>query len=71
MILQNIISCLNHISEKYYFGISILIGVLHGEKIKKIEKHKLNEVLEYGICSHLSIDDIRAIVQWMINNQYI
>ena len=70
-LLKNVISCLGHISENYYFGISILITVLCGGKRKQIVKHKLNEVPEYGIYSGMSRDDMRAVIQWMINNQYM
>lgn len=70
-LLKNIICCLGHISENYYFGISVLISVLRGGKRKQIVKHKLDEVPEYGIYSDMSRDDVRAVVQWMINNQYM
>lgn len=68
---RNTISCLGHISENYYFGITILISVLRGGNRKQIVKHKLNEVPEYGIYAEMSNDDMRAVVQWMINNHYM
>lgn len=68
---RNVISCLGHISENYYFGISVLISVLRGGNRKQIVKHKLNEVPEYGMYSNMSRDDMRAIVQWMIDNHYM
>jgi len=68
---RNVISCLNNISENYYFGITILISVLRGGKRKQITKHMLSEVPEYGMYSDMSRDDMRAIVQWMINNHYM
>ena len=68
---RNTVNCLGHISENYYFGITVLISVLRGGKRKQIIKHKLNEVPEYGIYADMSRDDIRAIVQWMINNHYM
>ncbi len=67
----NVISCLGHISENYYFGISVLISVLRGGHRKQIKKHNLNEVPEYGIYANMSRDDMRAVVQWMINNHYM
>ncbi len=70
-LLRTIISCLNHISENYYFGTSVLISVLRGGNRKQIVKHKLNEVPEYGLYSNISLDDMRAIVQWLLNNHYI
>lgn len=68
---SNVISCLSHISENYYFGISILISVLRGGNRKQIAKHKLNEVPEYGMYSDMSRDDMRAVIQWMIDNHYM
>ena len=68
---RNTISCLGHISENYYFGITILICVLRGGRRKQIVKHKLYEVPEYGIYADMSRDDMRAVVQWMINNHYM
>ena len=68
---RNTISCLGHISENYYFGITILICVLRGGMNKQIVKHKLNEVPEYGIYANMSRDDMRAVVQWMINNHFM
>lgn len=70
-LVRNVISCLNHISENYYFGITILISVLRGGKRKQIAKHRLSEVPEYGMYSDMSRDDMRAIIQWMINNHYM
>ena len=70
-LLKNILNCLGHISEKHYFGITILISVLRGGNGKKIVKHKLNEVPEFGIYINISRDDMRAVVQWMINNHYM
>lgn len=68
---RNVIFCLSHISENYYFGISVLISVLRGGNRKQIVKHKLNEVPEYGMYSNMNCDDMRAIVQWMIDNHYM
>ena len=68
---RNTINCLGHISENYYFGITILISVLRGGNRKQIVKHKLNEVPEYGIYADTSRDDMRAVVQWLINNHYM
>ncbi len=68
---RNVINCLGHISENYFFGISVLISVLRGGKRKQIVKHHFTEVPEYGIYADMSRDDMRAVVQWMINNHYM
>jgi DNA helicase-4 len=66
-----IVACLGHISENYYFGITVLISVLRGDSTKQIVKHKLYEVPEYGNYADMSRDDMRAVVQWMIHNHYM
>lgn len=48
-----------------------MISVLRGGNRKQIVKHKLNAVPEYGMYSNMSRDDMRAIVQWMIDNHYM
>ncbi|MDD3140315.1 MAG: UvrD-helicase domain-containing protein [Lachnospiraceae bacterium] len=68
---RNVISCLSHISENYYFGVSVLISVLRCGNRKQIVKYNLNEVPEYGMYSNMSRDDVRAIIQWMIDNHYM
>lgn len=68
---RNVVFCLAHISENYFFGISILISVLRGGNNKKIVKHQLDKVPEYGMYADMNRDDMRAIVQWMIDNHYI
>jgi DNA helicase-4 len=68
---RNTVTCLGHISENYFFGITVLISVLRGGTGKQIVKHKLNEVPEYGIYMDMSSDDMRAVVQWMINHHYM
>lgn len=68
---RNIVNCLQSISEDYYFGITILISVLRGGSRKQIVKHKLDEVAEYGIYADMSRDDLRAVVQWLIDNHYM
>ncbi len=71
VLVGEVISCLGHISEDYFFGITILISVLKGGNRKQIAKHKLNKVPEYGICVSMRRDDVRAIIQWLINNNYM
>ena len=70
-ILKNTLSCLDHISEKKFYGIKALIATLHGDpEIDTINK-ELKTAPEYGTLSALEYDDIRAIVQWMLDNHYL
>lgn len=70
-LLKNIVNCLAHISENRFFGITVLINVLRGERVKLVAKYSLYGIPEYGIYSKISKDNIRAIVQWMLDNHYM
>lgn len=70
-LVKNVILALKHISERRFFGITVLIGVLRGSEAKTIVKYDLNLVEEYGIYSNISKDDLRALIQWLIDNHYM
>ena len=70
-IIETIIKALVHISEKKYFGISILTGVLRGSNAEKIKKNKLNEVKEYGELSYLSSEEVMRLIYWLIGHHYM
>lgn len=70
-ILKNTVLCLEHISENSFFNISVLIGVLQGKKEKRMEKFGLTEVPEYGMYADISRDDLRAVIQWLLDNHYM
>ncbi|MFV0466374.1 MAG: UvrD-helicase domain-containing protein [Lachnospiraceae bacterium] len=70
-IAKTIVLCLEHISEDYFFELSILISVLSGGNRKRIQQHKLDEVPEYGTYSDLGRNEIGAVVCWLIDNHFI
>ena len=65
------LSALNHISEERYYGVGVFVKVLRGSNGKDIQKYGLQSVPEYGSCSFMSIDDVRAAVQWLMDNHFI
>lgn len=69
--LKTILSCLIHISEERFYGIGTLLGTLRGSKNKAIEKSEMNTVAEYGGCKNISSSDLRAMIQWLLDNHYI
>lgn len=69
--IETIMKALVHISEKKYFGVSILTGVLRGANVEKIKKNKLNEVKEYGALSYLSSEETMKLIYWLIERHYI
>lgn len=70
-IAETILSALLHISEKYYFGVSVLAGVLRGSRRDSIMKHKLYMVPEYHSLADLTRGDVTAAIYWLIDRHYI
>ena len=62
---------MSSISEKKYYGTTILIDVLRGSKSKKIISAGLDEVKEYGTLCGFGRDDLSAIIEWLIENHFI
>ena len=69
--IKTILSCLIHISEERFYGIGILISTLRGSKNKAIEQKELYVIEEYGSCKNISSNDLRAMIQWLMDNHYM
>ncbi|MBQ4509781.1 MAG: UvrD-helicase domain-containing protein [Clostridia bacterium] len=71
-IVYTVLSCLVHISERKYYGTTVLVDVLRGSSSEKINKAKLNTVLEYGsLSSLLTREELFNIIDWLIENHFI
>ena len=70
-IVETIMNALVHISEKKYFGVSILSGVLRGSNAEKIKKNGLDKVKEYDALSYLSGEEVTRLIYWLIGRHYI
>lgn len=71
VVVGDILSCLVNISENNYYGETTLIQTLKGSKAKKLENHGLIQVPEYGCCKNLDTSDLKAIIQWLIDNHFM
>ena len=70
-VVECLLHCLEHISEKRFYGITILVATVRGGNRKLIRQGDLMEVPEYGRYSEMSRDDMWAIVMWLIDNHYM
>jgi DNA helicase-4 len=70
-VIKGILQCLDHISVNRYYSTTILIATVRGGNRKQMEKDNLKSVPEYGMFVEMKRDDIRAIVQWLIDNHFI
>lgn len=69
--VETVLQALVHISDKHYYGVTTLAGVLRGLQSEKIMKNNLNVVAEYGALSSLDREEMTAIIYWLIDKQYI
>lgn len=69
--VYTVLSCLNHISVSYYYGVTMLTDILRGAESDRITKFKLNRVKEYAAMSNWNRDDVTAVIYWLIDNHYI
>lgn len=70
-VVECLLNCLEHISEKYFYGIGVLVDVVRGSSRKQIQQGKLMNVPEYNSYPEMSKDDLWAIVMWLIEKHYM
>ncbi len=69
--LYIILHALINISTKRYFGIRTLVEVLRGSKNKKVINNELDQVLEYGALKEYTYDEIKIMIEWLIEKGFI
>ena len=55
----------------HFYGTTTLCEVLHGNTKQKLSKAGLDNVPEYGLYSDVTFEDLRGVVEWLINEHYI
>lgn len=70
-VLHTVLQCLSHISDKRYYGVSVLVDVLRGSQSKKIMNAGLNRITEYASLKEIDRESLVAIIEWAIDNHLI
>lgn len=70
-IIETILKALVHISEKRYYSLATLAGVLSGSQADEITRYKLYTISEYNALSHMAREDISLAIHWLIEKHYI
>lgn len=70
-VLYKVLKCLSNMSDRKFFGMSVLLDVLRGGSTDIINRNKLYEISEYGVLKSIPYDDLKAIVEWMIDKHLI
>lgn len=70
-IAETVLQALVHISDRHYFGVQVLAGVLCGSKEEQIRKHRLDAAAEYAALKDLSREEVATVIYWLIDKNYI
>lgn len=65
------LQCLSHISEKHYYGVTVLVDVLRGAQSKRIADTGLDKIPEYGKLGAFDRETVICIVEWLLEQHYI
>ncbi len=70
-VIHTILQCLSDLSEKRYYGVTVLVDVLRGSKNQRIKDADLNATKNYGALSNVSREDLEIIIEWLIEKHFI
>lgn len=68
---ETVLHALVHVSDRRYFGVSVLAGVLRGLRPEMIVKYRLDTIAEYGAMTYLNREEASAVIGWLIDRNYI
>lgn len=69
--IYEILSCLSEVSERHFFGVTVLVDTLTGNSSSQIKKHKLYEVSVYGKLDTIPNEELKTMIDWMIHQHFI
>ena len=68
---KNVLSCVNVVSQKIYFGITNTIDILMGNELKKKQYDVFKKINEYGSLSNIERRNIEALIIALIKKKYL
>ncbi len=66
---QKILSCVKRAKQDW--GMSVIIDVLRGSKAEKLRRNGLDQLTTYGIMKDVSLQRLRNIIQFLIEERYL
>ena len=70
LVSKIIISCIDHVSQKRYYGVKKIIDILFGKEIEK-SGIDFNQIPEFGVLSKCDREEIEALIYALIRNRYL
>ena len=62
-VVHTILQCLAEVSERRYYGVTVLVDILRGSKNQRITNAELNALSTYGALVNISRDDLEFIIE--------
>lgn len=66
-----ILHTLSSVSQKKFYGETMLIDILRGSQNKRIKADKLYLHAGYGKLAHVKREDVQLLIDWLIMNEFI
>ena len=70
-VVHTILQCVSNISEKQYYGITVVVDILRGSQNQRIKTKDLNRLEQYGLLNSISREDLEIIIEWLIENHFL
>lgn len=70
-VVYDILCGLQEVSKVRYYGIWMLVDVLHGIENKKIFDNRLDRLSCFGSYRNMSKETIHTVIEWLIKEHYI
>lgn len=70
-VVYDILCGLQEVSKVRYYGIWMLVDVLHGIENKKISDNRLDRLSCFGSYRNMSKETIHTVIEWLIKEHYI
>ncbi len=67
-VVYTILQALQNMSKIRFYGVTMLLDILRGSESKRILEAGLNSISEYGSLEMISREELRAVVEWMLDN---
>ena len=69
--IQNILNCINQVSEKKFFGVTTYIQIFRGSNSKKIRENGLDLSPYFGLYHNISTKYLEQIIYYLIDKEYL
>ena len=70
-VVHTILQCVSNISEKQYYGVTVIVDILRGSQNQRIKTKDFDQLEQYGLLKSISREDLEIIIEWLIENHFL